>query len=115
MGRYLDIANGIPRTEAGPANWRANPTNLTKPDTENARRLLVAEWKPKVSFGGRVIWERPDDGFYRSEEAAICLLERIGNADRARRANRELENNPMQDATKGDATLRNDFDKKGEA
>jgi hypothetical protein len=80
VGRYLDIADTIPRTE--PTRQGADPTDsldLKKPeseaDTENARRLLEAGWKPKVSFFERVIWERPDTGFYRSEEAAICLLE----------------------------------------
>ena len=112
MGRYLDIANGIPRIEAKPAILSADPTNLTKPETESTRRLLRAGWKPKVSFGGRVIWERPDDGFYRSEEAAICLLEMIGNAGQARRSSGVFETYPVEAATVGNATSVNDFDKK---
>jgi hypothetical protein len=73
LGRYLDIARGIPRIELEPPSRNADPT---KPDTENARQLLKAGWKPKVSFGGKVIWGRPDNGFYCSEEMALCLLER---------------------------------------
>ena len=39
------------------------------------RRLKEAGFKPKVSFGKRVIWERPDTGFYYSEEIASHLLD----------------------------------------
>lgn len=74
----------------------ASAENLTKPDIEadnpNAQRLLQAGWKPKVSFGDRVIWQRPDTGFYRSEEAAICLLDLEGH----RSSGRALKNKPMQ-------------------
>jgi hypothetical protein len=38
------------------------------------RRLEVAGYRPKISFGGRVIWERPDTGFWVSEEMALHLL-----------------------------------------
>lgn len=99
MGRYLDIADTIPRAE--PTRQGADPTDsldLKKPeseaDTENARRLLEAGWKPKISFGERVIWERPDTGFYRSEEAAICLLELNRSEDRPQTDTRNLENEP---------------------
>jgi hypothetical protein len=109
LGRYLDIAKDISRRTSEPASQSASPENLTKPDTENARRLLKAGWKPKVSFGGKVIWERPGNGFYYSEEAAICVLELIQSASQPEVSNEYLENNPMQGAT-----LPNDFDKKGE-
>jgi hypothetical protein len=78
LGRYLDIAKGIPRTEPEPPIPSAYPKDPTKPDTENARRLLEAGWKPKVSFGGKVIWERPDTGFWVSEQMALHLLENKG-------------------------------------
>ena len=39
------------------------------------RRLEEAGYKPKVSFGERVIWERPDTGFYVSQEMALHLLD----------------------------------------
>jgi hypothetical protein len=78
LGRYLDIAKGIPRTVPEPPTRSANPTELTRPDNESARRLLKAGWKPKVSFGGKVIWERPDTGFWVSEQMALHLLENKG-------------------------------------
>ncbi len=103
MGRYLDIAKGVSRRGPESAIPSASLADLTKPDTENARRLLEAGWTPKVSFGWRVIWERPDTGFYYSEETAICVPElrktRTENA----------ETHPMEGAT-----LPNDFGKKGE-
>jgi hypothetical protein len=45
------------------------------------RRLEEAGYKPKFSFWKRVIWERPDTGFYYSEEVALYLLDakNIGN------------------------------------
>ncbi len=39
------------------------------------RRLEAAGYKPKLSFGKRVIWERPDTGFYVSQEMALRLLD----------------------------------------
>ncbi len=39
------------------------------------QRLEEAGYKPKVSFGKRVIWERLDTGFYYSEEVALHLLD----------------------------------------
>ncbi len=106
MGRYLDIAKEIPLRDSASANRSAD---LTKPESENTRRLLKAGWKPKISFGEKMIWERPENGFYYSEEAAICVLELTRSANRPETSNEYLENNPMQDAT-----LPNDFDKKGE-
>lgn len=40
-----------------------------------ARKLQAAGWKPKGRLG-KTIWERPDNGFYVSEEIALILLER---------------------------------------
>jgi hypothetical protein len=40
------------------------------------RRLEATGFKPKVSFGGKVIWERPDTGFWLSQEMALHFLER---------------------------------------
>jgi hypothetical protein len=39
------------------------------------QRLEAAGYKPKISLRGRVIWERPDSGFYYSEEMALHLLD----------------------------------------
>ena len=40
------------------------------------QRLEKAGYRPKISFGGRVIWERPDTGFWVSQEMALHLLEK---------------------------------------
>jgi hypothetical protein len=37
---------------------------------EEERRLIAAGWKPKVR-GGKIIWKRPDNGFYVSQEVSI--------------------------------------------
>ena len=55
------------------------------------RRLLAAGWNPKVRLG-KTIWERPDNGFYVSEEMALHLLD--GN-----------ENYRQQDHERGGASL----------
>ncbi len=93
MGRFLDIAKGVSRRGSEPAGPSASLPDPSNPANENARRLLEAGWVPKVSFGGRVIWERPDTGFYYSEETAICVLE----LQEIRSAT--FENNPMKNAT----------------
>jgi hypothetical protein len=84
VGRYLDIADSIPRR--GESKDRdadhKDPTDLTELDIGSTRRLLEAGWKPKVSFGQRVIWERPDTGFWVSEEMALHLLNKHKEAGR---------------------------------
>jgi len=40
------------------------------------QRLEEAGYKPKISFGGRVIWERPDTGFWVSQHMALHLFEK---------------------------------------
>jgi hypothetical protein len=47
------------------------------------RRLERAGYKPKISFGERVIWERPDTGFYYSEEMALHLLDAKNMRDKS--------------------------------
>lgn len=49
-------------------------TVLPFPDAE-ASRLTAAGYRPEESFSGRVIWERPDTGFYVSKEMALHLLD----------------------------------------
>jgi len=51
-----------------------SPTVLPVSSADH-QRLKEAGFKPKVSFGKRVIWERPDTGFYYSEEIALHLLD----------------------------------------
>jgi hypothetical protein len=43
------------------------------PRSQDERRLLSAGWKPNERYG-LTIWERPDTGFYFSEEAALRIL-----------------------------------------
>lgn len=83
MSRYLDIAREI-------ADVPSEPRNLEKPEIESAdaHKLSEAGWEPRVSFGGVVIWERPDTGYYVSEEMALCLLDRWTRRDE-KRGNRE--------------------------
>ena len=40
---------------------------------EEERRLIDADWKPKKR-SGKIIWERPDNGFYVSKEIAVHFL-----------------------------------------
>jgi hypothetical protein len=72
------MADAVSRKEPTHRAAPDEPTHPTEPepktDTEDARRLLEAGWKPKASFG-RVIWERPDTGFWVCEEVALYFLE----------------------------------------
>lgn len=106
MGKYLDLANSIPRTEVAPQG--ANLENLEKLDSPEVCRLLKAGWKPETSFGGKVIWKRPDNGFYRSEKAAICLLDLMENTDRP-----ETLNCINWKSSCLNSAFPNDFDKRG--
>jgi hypothetical protein len=45
------------------------------------RRLEEAGYRPKISFGRRVIWERPDTGFWVSEEMALHHLNKNKEAE----------------------------------
>jgi hypothetical protein len=69
VGYYLDIAKSVPLADS-------ECGNPIKTETANDRKLMEAGWKPKRSFGEVVIWERPDTGFYVSEEVAVRLLDR---------------------------------------
>jgi hypothetical protein len=80
MGKYLELIRGVRRPEL--EKIRAESREREKAEafaheSANGRRLVAAGWKPKVSFGGKVIWQRPDNGFYYSEEAALCLMSRM--------------------------------------
>jgi hypothetical protein len=77
VGKYLNIVREVRKRELERAEPEpdirdgAAPPSLESP---NARKLLDAGWKPKVSFGGKVIWQRPDNGFYCSEESALHFV-----------------------------------------
>jgi len=45
--------------------------------TSDGRKLKAAGFKPKAR-GGKIIWQRPDTGFWVSQEMASHLLERRG-------------------------------------
>lgn len=57
--------------------WELSVGNSFQPSTEVCR-LEAAGFRPKVSFFERVIWQRPDTGFYVSEQMALHLLNRDG-------------------------------------
>jgi hypothetical protein len=57
----------------GPAP-RTNGAAVVADDTQ-ARMLEHAGYKPKLSFYGKTIWQRPDTGFWVSQEVALHLLE----------------------------------------
>jgi hypothetical protein len=45
------------------------------------QRLKEAGYTPKARFGERVIWQRPDKGFWVSQEMALHLLEKNKEAE----------------------------------
>jgi hypothetical protein len=61
-----------PNTASQVADNGESPVPLTA-DTE-ARRLVAAGRKPKIRLG-KTIWQRPDTGFWVSQEIALQLLE----------------------------------------
>jgi hypothetical protein len=61
-----------PNTASQVADNGESPAPLTA-DTE-ARRLVAAGRKPKIRLG-KTIWQRPDTGFWVSQEIALQLLE----------------------------------------
>ena len=87
MGKYLDLIEAADRarrsptrtplaadrnTASGVADNGKNPMPLTAgPETHS---LLAAGWRPKVRLG-KTIWQRPDTGFWVSQEVALYLLE----------------------------------------
>lgn len=110
MGRYLDIAREIARVE--PELW-----NLKKPEIQsaNARELSKAGWKPKRSFGGVVIWERPDTGCYVSEEIALHLLKRADRLSTGQTEKSTMKTRKRTPCVPGtNYKFPNDFDKQGD-
>jgi hypothetical protein len=79
MGKYLELIREVRRRELEETRAESREGEKAEAcasESANGRRLVAAGWEPKVSFGGKVIWQRPDNGFYCSEEAALCLLSR---------------------------------------
>ena len=69
MVDYLELAR---RARKPKSNTKA-VTNTQETDPE-ARRLLAAGFEPKER-GGMIIWQRPDTGFWVSQEMALHLSE----------------------------------------
>lgn len=88
MSGYLDVARRIraarDSSEKGsvsrPESEAATDARTTRQSgavrlTSDGRRLKAAGFEPKMR-GGKVIWQRPDTGFWFSQEIALHLLER---------------------------------------
>lgn len=90
LGRYLELlrTSRVDREPHGESHEQeveeelasrrreaVEPTMIPFPG-KDALQLTAAGYRSKVSFSGRVIWQRPDTGFWFSEEMALCLLER---------------------------------------
>ena len=87
MSGYLDLARRIRATQERSEESRPWPASegATKAQprkqaevihlTSDGRKLKAAGFKPKAR-GGKIIWQRPDTGFWVSQEIALHLLER---------------------------------------
>lgn len=78
MSKYLDTVREARKRgleEAESLATKLEATTSFRLESPDARRLRDAGWKPKASFGGKVIWERPETGFYCSEASALHFLE----------------------------------------
>lgn len=93
MGRYLELLrasrasperepsarrrkDGAPRERPASERREHEGPSVVPVPSANASRLQSAGYRPKESFFGRIIWERPDTGFYVSEEMALWLLDK---------------------------------------
>src|SRR5215217_998338 len=65
---YLEIARRARKQEP-----RSAPVADLQATGPQARKLLTASWKPKERCG-KIIWQRPDNGFYYSQEMASHFL-----------------------------------------
>jgi len=85
MARYLELLRALrtksePHREAGgqesSVSWcHDDDSSVVLPPTDDeAKRLEAAGWKHKQR-GGLTIWERPDTGFWVSQEMDLHLLD----------------------------------------
>jgi hypothetical protein len=87
MSGYLDLARRIraaqERSEEESTSWLASDAATNARPRQQAeavhlssdgRRLEAAGFNPKAR-GGKIIWQRPDTGFYVSQEVALHLLD----------------------------------------
>lgn len=85
MGKCLDIVREARKQELESSRPESEESDgAVSPSLESpiTRGLLDAGWTPKVSFGGKVIWERPDNGFYCPKELALHFVERSDESPR---------------------------------
>ena len=68
MVDYLKIARRARKQEP-----RSAPVADLQATGPQARKLLTASWKPKERCG-KIIWQRPNNGFYYSKEVGLHLL-----------------------------------------
>jgi hypothetical protein len=96
LGKYLDLVEAAGRARRSPIGTpqgadRDTVSNVAdggeKPAPAavgpEARRLVASGWKPKVRFG-KTIWQRPDTGFWVSEEMALHLLDGTQGSEQER-------------------------------
>jgi hypothetical protein len=96
LGKYLDLIEALDRARRSPlgtpqatdrntvssgGDQGENPTPAAA-DAE-ARRLVASGWKPKVRLG-KTIWQRPDTGFWVSQEMALHLLDGTERSEQKR-------------------------------
>ncbi len=80
MSSYLELARRarLRRSQPGPgpASEAARDVQTVRPIhlDPDGRRLEAAGFEPKER-GGKIIWQRPDTGFWVSQEMALLLLE----------------------------------------
>jgi hypothetical protein len=87
LGKYLDLVEAADRARRSPTGTpRATDRNTVSNVVDEggspspaaagaeARSLIASGWKPKVRLG-KTIWQRPDTGFWVSEEMALHLLD----------------------------------------
>jgi len=87
MSGYLDLARRLRATREGledesraqleseaTMDFRATqPAEIVRL-TSDSRKLKAAGFEPKAR-GGKIIWQRPDTGFWVSQEMALHLLD----------------------------------------
>ena len=87
LGKYLDLIEAAERATRSPVlTMRATDRNTASSVADDgesptplsgdreARKLVAAGWKPKIRLG-KTIWQRPDTGFWVSQEMALHLME----------------------------------------
>ena len=84
MARYLELLRTAREDDVRPehqsgarapkADLQSTGSAIAPATDAEACQLAAAGFRPKVSFGGTTIWQRPDTGFWVSREMALHLL-----------------------------------------